>query len=412
MKKIVFVLIAVCMLSAAIASPTSASTKGLYASETDDVLNVNNWSNVDVGNGFLFMNFLNNYSLPTVGYAKNLDGGLFIAGSVTGNYGSYKDSDYNTQTGKVDESVGESKVSLSANVLLGIADWGFKLSADFNPYTRTKDDYSSDPSVNNKTANGSSSFSAQAGTAISLGNGTLKPYFGVTYEKSEQKVSSNAVPTTSPLYDNYNYDHGTSTLDFYGNADFLTAPENGRQHRVGAYFCYSDTKYNDSDYAKQMTNANQTEESTLIFFDPSYAFIYSPVSNVSFTAQTTLAIYNSTRAVDKDKYSYTSVSLYENLGAFYKITDKFQINGGVEVGGSGVTRENSFDGKTEDKFTVVGSTSTSSYTSSGTTYYVTNLYNQGISTTPYFGLSFDVTQNLKADVCVLGTRSITVSYKF
>lgn len=404
MRKVLIALIAVCMLSAAVASPTGSSTCSLYTSETDDVLNVNNWSNVDVGNGFLFMNFYNDYSLPTVGYAKKLDGGLFIAGSVTGNYGSYKDSDYNTQTGKVDESVGESKVSLSANVLLGIADWGFKLSANFNPYTRTVDNYSSDPSEKTTTSKGSANFDISAGTSFAVGNGTLKPYAGITYSKNNYKVSSNKVPTDSPLYDNFNYDYGTSTLCFYGKADFLTASENGRQHRVGAYFSYSDTKYNDSDYAKLVTNVSQTDESTDIYFAPSYAFIYSPVSNVSFTAETELWISNVTQAIDKDKYSYTSVSLYENLGAFYKVTDKFQINGGVQVCGRGYTQENSFDGKTEDKKVTFGTTS-----GSGTTKY---LYNQGISTTPYFGLSFDVTQNLKADVCVIGTRSLSVSYKF
>lgn len=408
MKKVFLALIAVCMLSFAVASPTYSSTAGQYSAETDDVLDVTEWSNVDVGNGMLFMGF--NSGLPSIGGAKKLDNGLFLAGTLSGNFGTYKYSRFNTQTEKEAESQSSNKPYLLGNALLGISNWGIGGFFYLDPETVTEQDFTTDPSIKQSEKTGFSYFGFEAGTKFAAENGTIEPDFGIQYMIDYDKVSSNVVPAGDPEYDLYNYDKGYHVLSYWGQVDYLTAAKDNHQNKYGVHVSFGNMKYNDKDYEDSIQSVSQAGYSEFNI-TPSYAYIYSPASNVSFTAASSVGINGTTYKLDKMKYVYTAISIEEDLGAYYKASEKLQVNGGVSVTARFTSQKYSFDSKTISKTTCFGSRWTETVGTGNQTRYIDHA-NEAFSTTPYLGFTFAFNPNFKADVKVANSAAFTISYKF
>lgn len=403
-KKLILTILAFSMLSVAVAqySPTYAATGGTFSAEADDSLSVINWSETDVDDSLFFAGAsYTTFLLPYMGGAWSSDS-LFVSGEVSGRIPNLQTSKiYAPGTGDLTEVRKFNVFNLTASVLLGSKAVyslpSVKLGVDIWNNKKTTTDYTVNPekTVTQRYSTSYGWYTAyflETGMKLPAGIGIIKPFFRFEYKDNIDTMSDSSTTSTAS-----NYDHGYVNIYAGGGALYLFDGSNGLHHTVGATLSlltkdYHDYAYYSDHYSSYMLNDDA--EGDTITFAPVYKLEYTPSSAFSFAAQTDLSLvsFKSTFESNSSKEEYVRKQqvLTETLGATYKVTDRFTLNGSVAV---------RLLDRTAKKYYI------------DSELYRENIEKLSVISTNTIGAAFNLTDSLKADVSCYWKPSETNSNK-
>ncbi len=232
-------------------SKTNAATQGLFTTDVDNYMNVNEWSTVSVGKAFGYFGMPAGGGQYNLGFAKDFSK-CYWGSYFSGQFGTLEIEENKTTTTVKDVTDGNTYFYF--NNLFG---FGNNMGLRIDTY------YEANNSTSHDTGNASSKTESDKkdfylGAVLGLGDKTwgkvnLKPYFGLGFE-------SNVNNGTKQVNGNTTVDGRDWALAIYAGADIdLTKSENVKQNLITDLTLYfqnpvdSKNKYNSGSFLFPVT---------------------------------------------------------------------------------------------------------------------------------------------------------------
>ena len=370
-KKLFVAAIALGLSSAAFAitSKTSDTTAGVFSTDTDNFVSVNDWQSVNPNNLFGVFGY---YSTKMkIGAAKNIGGfyfGALYEGDLGNSFTSTTTTTDSTTTSKVTHT---NACSRDFSFLMGI---GNDLGIKFRLYQYTNSKSSTEVNATTTTEAKYDNWNPElyAGYNLKLGDYLLKNYAatGLYIDQSETITKTDsATVTTGDI---------TKTLSFGLGSTVVFPSKNNFNQSVNIPLSLG----------FEIPEKDSTASGFYLAFIPAYTVTYDKIDRLTLGASAKLDTTFKTSKTD-DSTSSNGIDIYPyfNLALQYKaVPDKFTINAGASVAMPNWSFVNEKTGST--------STSTNSGTSSSGEVSLSSGFSAVLAKTVTFDCNYNVLGDL------------------